>query len=211
MTIHLLGNTDSSTRRGGWIKTYTGRRVWPLDFREEDFSIVDVAHSLSMICRFNGHSQAFYSVAEHSLHVAMEVDRRCTEAGVPRLNAIKRVLQALLHDAPEAYLGDTVRPLKSCPEFAFVTKTENQILDVIMKSIGLPAEIHEMVHLVDNEILSHEGEVLMNGTHGWDSLIRPLDGFKPPIRGVPPRIAYDTFRKTWESTYREYKRLSSLT
>lgn len=46
-----------------WIQTYTGVKFYPLDPVAEDIRIEDIAHALSMICRFNGHSKQFYSVA----------------------------------------------------------------------------------------------------------------------------------------------------
>lgn len=41
-------------RRGDWIQTYTGRQFWPMNPRQEDVCIEDIAHALSMLCRYNG-------------------------------------------------------------------------------------------------------------------------------------------------------------
>lgn len=54
-----------------FIRTFTGRRFWPLDPRIEDIDIQDIAHSLSLVCRWTGHTYCFYSVAEHSLRVSL--------------------------------------------------------------------------------------------------------------------------------------------
>lgn len=63
-----------------------------IDFR-------DVARALANLCRFTGHVNAFYSVAQHSCLVA---------AHVPDL--VKPY--ALIHDAKEAFIGDWSTPLK---------------------------------------------------------------------------------------------------
>lgn len=76
------------------IKVAThGRYVDLAALTPEDVDIWDVTHSLSHLCRFNGHSTRFYSVAEHTLLVASLVH--------PKFR-----LHALLHDAHEAYMGD---------------------------------------------------------------------------------------------------------
>jgi len=86
-------------RKGDWMQTYTGKKFWPLDPRSEEINIEDIAHSLAFSCRFNGHCNKFYSVAQHSVFVSTLV--RPSE-----------VLAALLHDSAEAYLGDIISPLK---------------------------------------------------------------------------------------------------
>ena len=52
------------------IRTFTGRTFWPLDPKPEDLDIRDIAHALSLVCRFTGHTRSFYSVADHSLRVS---------------------------------------------------------------------------------------------------------------------------------------------
>ena len=70
----LLASTTQG-RKGDWILTYSGIEFWPLDPRPEDVRIEDIAHALSMQCRFAGHCDRFYSVAEHSIRVADLVPR----------------------------------------------------------------------------------------------------------------------------------------
>ncbi len=63
--------------RGDWMQTATGRQFWPMDPRPHEVFIEDIAHALSMICRFGGHCRRFYSVAEHSVLIS---SRRCCGA-----------------------------------------------------------------------------------------------------------------------------------
>lgn len=86
--------------RHPWIQTYTGKQFWPLDPQVEDICIEDIAHHLSLLCRFNGACQPFYSVAEHCIRLS-------------RIVRGELALFGLLHDAPEAYLGDQVKPIKA--------------------------------------------------------------------------------------------------
>lgn len=83
----------------GQFNSYTGRLI---DFNHpapEQIDLTDIAHALSNICRFGGHSGPFYSVAQHSILVAA--------LAPPHLRR-----EALMHDAAEAYLGDVIKPLK---------------------------------------------------------------------------------------------------
>lgn len=81
-----------------WVRTQHG--VFRLD--EPTFDIKDIAHALSMNCRFNGHLNEFYSVASHSVMVAdlmLEL-----KLGDP--------MEGLLHDGTEAYMTDVPAPFK---------------------------------------------------------------------------------------------------
>jgi hypothetical protein len=57
----------TQNRAGDWIQTFSGRRFYPADPRPDDMDIGDVAHALSMVCRFNGHVRFHYSVAQHAV------------------------------------------------------------------------------------------------------------------------------------------------
>ena len=82
-----------------WIQTFTGRRFDLLHPRQDDVDIIDIAHALSHVCRFAGHTDRFYSVAQHCVIVS-------------QLCQPWEALYGLLHDAAEAYIGDITRPLK---------------------------------------------------------------------------------------------------
>lgn len=192
------------TPREPWIQTYSGRRVCPLDFQPEDFSIVDVAHALSHICRFSGHTRGFYSVAEHSFHVANEVENRMRGES-PYLIA-QASLQALLHDASEVYLGDLAAPLKHDPALAGFARADEELQSRIYLSVGLPAEMDSLIKQVDREILTIEAELLMGGTRGWSNVTAPARGFEPEIRGVPPMVMRDIFTKRYQARYQVWQK-----
>ena len=86
------------------IKTFTGVMIDPLRPEPEKLRIADIAHSLSMLCRANGHFKTFYSVGQHSINCMKEAQARGYS---PRLQ-----LACLLHDGSEAYLSDVTRPVK---------------------------------------------------------------------------------------------------
>jgi len=89
------------TPRVPWIQLADGRPFEPSNPKPEDISIEVIAKALSHICRFGGHTNRFYSVAEHSIHVA-------------NLLPDELKIYGLLHDAHEAYTGygDICSPVK---------------------------------------------------------------------------------------------------
>ena len=107
-----------------WLQTFTGKKIDLINPTREMVDIEDIAHSLSMICRYNGHCRDFYSVAEHSVMVeamgSQILLRREAERYSGRLSAppkptseiVQQSLALLLHDAAEAYIGDLTTPLK---------------------------------------------------------------------------------------------------
>jgi len=120
---------SNSNRRGRFIVTYTGIRFWPLDPRPEEILIEDIAHSLSMQCRFNGHIESFYSVADHCVRVSAE----CAD---------ENKLCGLLHDASEAYLCDIPTPLKK--ELPDYMKYERQLQSMIYETFGIKEETEDV-------------------------------------------------------------------
>lgn len=84
-----------------FMVTYTGKRVYPFGtMKPDDICIEDIAHSLSLLCRYGGHCKRFYSVAEHCVLMASDT------------NFLGTIRGRLLHDAAEAYIGDLITPLK---------------------------------------------------------------------------------------------------
>jgi uncharacterized protein len=162
--------------RGDWIQTYTGKAFYPLDPRPEDVDIVDIAHALSNLCRFNGHCLRFYSVAEHSVLLSRAV-------------APEHALWALLHDAAEAYLADVPRPTKRMlPAYADM---ETRILSAIAARFGLAADIPPAVKDADLRILTDERlKIMATPPQPWSTDGVPLG---VQIFGWVPARAADIF------------------
>lgn len=62
-----------TNRLGDWFQTYTGAKFYPFDPRAEDIHLADIAHHLSLQCRFNGATDKFYSVAQHCVLVSQHI------------------------------------------------------------------------------------------------------------------------------------------
>lgn len=140
-------------REGEPIETFTGGRFYPFDPRPAEVQLEDVAGSLAHTCRFGGHCQRFYSVAEHSLYVAREL-ADCGE----RVQAY-----GLLHDAGEAYVGDIPRPVKA--RLGDFEAVEARIREAVWDAVGLPAPTEsewEAVMAADDRLLAHEADRLLD-------------------------------------------------
>jgi hypothetical protein len=144
-------------RKGDWIQTYTGRRFWPADPRPEEVFIEDIAHALSMLCRFGGHCLRFYSVADHSVLLSWaappEWKRWC-----------------LMHDATEAYMCDLPGPIKrNLPEYGHM---EHRLLLAVAQRFGLVLEQCEQmpreVKRLDAAILEDERVNMARCDHPWE-------------------------------------------
>ncbi|MCK8780775.1 hypothetical protein M0654_12345 [Rhizobium sp. NTR19] len=123
-----------------------------LDPWNSKFTIEDVAQGLSNICRFSGQCRSFYSVAEHSIHVCDLVE--------------EFKLEALLHDAAEAFIGDITRPLKQLlPQYREI---EANVEDAILHRFGLDSRSRSIVKAADLRVLAAEQAQLMPvGTDFW--------------------------------------------
>lgn len=113
------------------ILTYSGNLFDYINPHASQFNILDIAHGLSKQSRFSGQTKDFYSVAQHSVIVSHLV---------PEEDALK----GLLHDAPEAFLGDVPSPLKQLlPDYK---KLEESIEKVVFNKYGfehLPKSVKE--------------------------------------------------------------------
>jgi hypothetical protein len=147
-----------------WIQTASGRQFWPLRPSAEDVDLEDIAHALAMKCRYSGHTQQFYSVAEHSVYVS----RYCSQAVA---------LWGLLHDASEAYLPDVSRPIK--PHLTGFADIEAGVMRAMCHKFGLPHAEPAEVKAIDTRILLNEKAVLMPHTPAdWGIEAEPLPGLR---------------------------------
>ncbi|EKN01099.1 YfbR-like 5'-deoxynucleotidase [Acidocella sp. MX-AZ02] len=153
----------------------------------DDIRIEDIAHALANTCRFAGHCQPFYSVAEHSVRVAL-----CSR--VP--SWLK--FDALMHDAAEAYLGDIPTPLKRLvPEFREV---ERRIEDAIEARFGCHQIHHELVKAADLALLATERRDLMPAADNgeWEVTLSGIDPLPARITPMSPRTAARLFLEAFE-------------
>jgi hypothetical protein len=155
-----------SSREGDYIRTYTGRKFWPLSPQPEEVAIEDIAHALANSCRWTGHVKRFYSVGQHSLFCEAWVSG-CTPA---------TRLQALMHDASEAYIADIAKPIK--PHMPQYRTIEARLMEVIAQALGFPWPMGEEVHRVDAFALAVECYHLM-----------PPGSFPSDLMGFVPDIA----------------------
>lgn len=99
------------------IRTFSGNNVNVFSVNIDLITIEDIAHSLAHQSRFAGHLPFFYSVAQHCCF--------CADMAPVYLK-----LEALMHDASEAYLVDLPRPIKQLiPQY-------NEIEEVLMHQIA---------------------------------------------------------------------------
>ena len=164
-------------RPHAWMIVYPSKRqFWPLEPDPADVEIEDIAHHLSLICRYGGGVAGMYSVAEHSVLVG-------SKAGV----------YGLLHDAAEAYIGDMIRPLKREPEFAFYREVDDRLQEVIYEALGLPSPdsaTRAAVKLADNRVMFNERDQIHHDERDWGATHEPYP---------------DMQIECWNSAYAEFR------
>ena len=175
--------------------TFTGRRFFPFDPRPAEVSFRDIGHALSLICRYGGHVKRFYSVAEHSALLALYFDRMIGRQDLARY--------ALLHDGPEAYVGDMIRPLKrDMPRFREI---EEKIERAIFHAAGLPGQIPKEVHDADTAILGDEANTLFRPETLRAADWRPWEmaSLGVFIEGCQPHDAEQLFARVFKRLFPE--------
>jgi len=138
-------------RNGYWMEVYSGIRFYPFDPKEEEIDIIDIAHALSNLCRFSGHTKKFYSVGQHCILVS----ELCGEYK----------LEGLMHDASEAYLSDVPRPVKMMlPQYKVC---ETTLMKTIFKRFKLHYPFPVVVRLADEIMLEREHRNVLNFNLNW--------------------------------------------
>jgi hypothetical protein len=127
------------------IRTNSGVYFNLLEPTAEMIKIEDIAHALSRLPRFGGHLNPDWTVAQHSMQVAYHCKQHR--------------LEALLHDASEAYLMDLPTPIKKLiPDYYAM---EERINLVIAAKFNLVYPWPEEVKRADQLMLETEWNMMM--------------------------------------------------
>ncbi len=137
------------------MRTYTGRRVDPMNVQPEDIAIEDIAHSLARQCRFNGHCAGYLSVARHCVDVSWRLSN--ANAGTHGLVLAR---WGLLHDAAETYMGDLSRPMKHSGQFETFLAAEVTAERAVARAFNLPYPMPPEVKDADTASVLQELDVL---------------------------------------------------
>jgi 5'-deoxynucleotidase YfbR-like HD superfamily hydrolase len=155
-----------------WLQMHSGKMIDLLNPKVEDILLTDIAHSLSNLCRFNGHID-YYSVGQHSILVS-------------KIVSPKNSLYGLMHDAPECYLGDIPTPLKS-----YLNGRYNKLEKAWMKAVcnrfdlseGEPDEVKEADKIL---LVTEKRDLMVDQSVDWGYKQSPL---KETIIPLTPRQA----------------------
>lgn len=153
----------------GQCLTVGGRsfEVWEPDVGKIDLH--DIAHALSNLCRYGGHTLKFYSVAQHCVHA--------TEWSATVGADEEQQREVLMHDASEAYLVDVPRPIKRGRGFEGYLELEAILDHAIAKRFGLLDERPPIVKRADMVMLATERRDVMpqseDPTLLWPRLEKP--------------------------------------
>lgn len=170
-------NTDLIQNRE-WIFTFSGKPFWPLNPLPQDVRIEDIAHALSMLCRYAGHVREFFSVAQHCVLVSY-------------ICGDEHAMWGLLHDASEAYLCDITKPVKHLTDLAGYREIERAVQMAVCIQFGLDLDEPPLVKAADQMVARTEQRDLINMPDGWSVGDKPVLPF--PIVPMKPRQAERAF------------------
>lgn len=144
----MIHNTD------GVIETLSGE---PLNVFSPDPAMIhlsDIAHGLATTRRFSGQGRGFYTVGEHCVRMSYIVPQGLE-------------LEALLHDAAEAYLGDMASPVKHSPKMAACRELEAGLQAAIRVALGMPEKCPRSLKPWDRIMMATEARDL--GLSWWNT------------------------------------------
>ena len=160
-----------------WITTHSGLHFDYQNPIANAICIEDIAKGLSHECRFTGQLDRFYSVAQHSVECSYIVPDQFK-------------LEALLHDAVEAYCKDIPSPLKKLlPDYQ---KIENYVDLIIRQKFNLPGVMSAEVKRADLILLATEHRDIANDGKEWP-MLRNVPLLNKRIEPLPSNVAYNLF------------------
>lgn len=171
------------------ITTISNQRIDLLAPAPDAIDIVDIAHGLALQCRFAGHVQDFYSVAQHSVLVS---------SLVPPEDA----LWGLLHDASESYISDILAPLKKTFELTGYRMVEARLMNAVLVHFGMAGQYCDTPRTVrdaDKIALATEFRDLRGCS---DDAARALVGARPSAKHIEP-VTWQEARRLFMDRYRE--------
>ncbi|WP_392559319.1 HD family hydrolase [Orbus mooreae] len=165
-----------------WLTTYSGSHFDYSKPSIESINITDIAKALSHECRFAGQLERFYSVAQH-----------CVECS--HIVPAKFALEALLHDAVEAYCKDIPSPLKKLlPDYQQMEKSVDL---VVRQKFNLPLIESLEVKKADLIMLATEHRDLANDGKDWP-ILNGIPLLQRKIEPQPSNIAFNRFIRRYE-------------
>lgn len=150
--------------KGFYIRTYTGVKFHWDTIETNDYRVDDIAHALSLNCRWTGHVRKFYSVAQHCCLASYEAPPG-------------QELAALFHDASEAYVHDTPSPLKwylADHDFTAFSDLEKRVDKAIYEAFRLPWPRDPAIKKIDLRLLATESRDLMPPGEERTHMIEPF-------------------------------------
>lgn len=145
--MSTLKVTDSHL---GKFETYSGEIIELAKPDPSQIRTRDISRSLSHIVRFMGHISQPYTVAHHSIIMSYMVKP-------------EYALEALMHDASEAYLGDVISPLKQILGEPYKALERAWDIAIALKYDLRMQDCKEHIKLYDTELLKIEHSYFRKG------------------------------------------------
>ncbi len=125
-----------------WQRMLSGRRLDLLNPEPKDIEIIDIAHGLARVARWNGQT-----LGNHALSVAQHVTivEDITNDKNPNWPSQWR-RAALLHDAAEYVIGDLISPFKTAIGLDYKA-FEIRLLKAIHQRFHIPASLPDEIAL----------------------------------------------------------------
>lgn len=182
--IARVGALDSNP----WMLTASGAKLYFLNPSFDVLNLADIANHTSMICRFTGATNQFYSVAQHSVFVGMLVKEILdNEVAVSRdsVEYWDQILAALLHDSEEAYVNDLSSPLKTVIHGEY-KRLAVGIRRKIFEKYGIDWDYNNAtVKAGDNKAMLVERYYLMPDHPDWPKIPKSEMTYHRPVLMMP--------------------------